>query len=68
MERNFNNEYYYMILISDKVTKIYTGGKKSQHLFLFGNFLLGIVFIYISNVTPLPGFPSKTTLSHPPFP
>jgi hypothetical protein len=29
-------------------------------------FLLDIFFIYISNVTPLPGFPSKIPLSHTP--
>jgi hypothetical protein len=31
-------------------------------------FLLGIFFIYISNVIFFPGFPSATPLSHPPSP
>jgi hypothetical protein len=31
-------------------------------------FLLDIFFVYISNVIPFPGFPSKNPLSHPPTP
>ena len=34
----------------------------------FLNFLLGIFFIYISNVTPFPSFPSENPLFPPPFP
>jgi len=36
--------------------------------YIFLNFLLDILFIYISNVIPIPGFSSTETLSHPPFP
>jgi len=32
------------------------------------NFLLDILFIYISNFIPLPGFPSANPLSHLPSP
>ena len=32
------------------------------------NFLMDILFIYISNVIPFPGVPSRNTLPHPPSP
>jgi hypothetical protein len=35
-------------------------------LFQFFSFLLDILFIYISNIIPFPGFHSATPLSHPP--
>jgi F0F1-type ATP synthase membrane subunit a len=31
----------------------------------FFNFILVILFIYTSNIIPLPGFPSENPLSHP---
>jgi hypothetical protein len=33
--------------------------------FLFLDILLNILFIYISNIIPFPGFPSANTLFHP---
>jgi hypothetical protein len=35
------------------------------HLFVLGYFLLVILFIYISNVIPLPGYPSINPLFYP---
>jgi hypothetical protein len=35
--------------------------------YFFSFILLDIFFIYISNVTPFPGFPSGNLLSHPCF-
>jgi hypothetical protein len=37
-------------------------------IFIFLSLLLDIFFIYITNVIPFPGFPSKNPLSHPPSP
>ena len=37
-------------------------------LLFFFNFLFLILFMYISNVVPFPGFPSANPLSHPPSP
>jgi hypothetical protein len=37
-------------------------------LTIFLNFLLNILFIYISNVIPFPSFPSKNPLSPPLYP
>ena len=36
-------------------------------IFVF-SLLVDILFIYISNVIPLPSFPSTNPLAHPPFP
>jgi hypothetical protein len=63
-EKNFRNYYTYTISWG-------VGGfRKLQNcvhflFFFFLNFLLVILFIYISNVIPLPGFPSSNPLSHP---
>jgi hypothetical protein len=40
----------------------------TQDDIFFLSFLLDIFFIYISNVIPFPGFPSKNPLSLPPPP
>jgi hypothetical protein len=39
-----------------------------QTFFFFQLFLLDILFIYISNVIPFPGFPSRKPVSHLPSP
>ena len=36
-----------------------------EKTFLFSFFLLDILFVYISNVIPFPGFPAETPLSPP---
>jgi len=41
----------------------------NQFLIYFLNYFIGfLLFIYISNVIPLPDFPSSNPLSYPPFP
>jgi hypothetical protein len=40
--------------------------KSKEKYFLVFLFLLDIFFIYISNLIPFPGFPSKIPLSHLP--
>jgi hypothetical protein len=60
------NEYKHLMI--QLLPRIPISEHSHISFFFFWKFLLDIFFIYISNVIPFPGFPSKNPLSPPPPP